>query len=835
MADPQDPNYYLGRIYDRAAGKVTDQNLMFDPTTLTTHAVVTGMTGSGKTGLCISLLEEAALHGVPSVIIDPKGDLTNLVLHFPDLLPSDFEPWVDPDTARRSGKTVATLAAETAESWKKGLESYGLGKPELLQLKNDSRYAIYTPGSSAGLPISILASFQSPGVDWNTNRELLREKISTIVTALLGLIGIADIDPLRSREHILLSNIIESAWSSGHPLDLTELILQTQNPPFERLGAFPLDSFYPEKDRMQLAMLLNNFLASPSFQSWLEGAPLDIGNLLYDASGKPRQNIFYMAHLADNERMFFTTLLFAAVESWMRTQRGTSGLRALVYFDEIMGYLPPIANPPSKAIMLRMLKQARAFGVGLVLATQNPVDLDYKALSNAGTWMIGRLQTDQDKARLLDGLQNAGGTMDLGEYDKILSGLGKRVFLYHSVHRSGPTLFGTRWALNYLAGPLTRTQIPDLNRLAGVGAAAAAVQPAKQAASGAAGVAAAPAAAQVAASTNGYSLTRPATPGTLPEYFIPADFSLSQSAAMQGLPQNTPLQSTGLVYKPSLLAQAEVRYLARKYNVETSRHIACLLTVINSNLVRWEQFLWPAYQQNYLLSQPLPQTRFAPLPTWMSDVKRLKEMENDFEDWVYRSGAIRLQANETLKIYAGPEVSTADFRQKCSEAARAELQKAQDKIEATYRAKLNTFQTKITRQESEVKQQENEVNQRRLEEAGAGGELLLSLFSKRKKSISSNLTKRRLTAQAEADLDEAKKVLKTLQTQMADLQADMKRDMAAAQEEWGRVASEVSEIPLTPAKKDIFPEFFGVAWLPYYIVPVNGQNVEIPAFPPAPK
>ena len=405
MTSTRDGQFFLGKVFDMQAGKLTDELLQYDPADLTTHAVVTGMTGSGKTGMCIGLLEEAAIEGIPAIIIDPKGDLTNLLLHFPNLLPADFEPWIDPEIARREGKTTAQTAVETAENWKKGLESWDLGPTELNLLKDSVDFGVYTPGSSAGVPVNILSSFAAPGIPWEENREILREKISTIVTALLGLIGLNNIDPLRSREHILLSNILENAWSKEASLDLNELILQTQNPPFERLGAFPVNNFFPAKDRFDLAMLLNNFLASPSFEIWREGVPLDIAKLLYSPDGKPRHSIFYLAHLNDTERMFFVTLLFAAIESWMRTQRGTAALRALVYFDEILGYLPPVANPPSRPIMLRMLKQARAFGVGLLLATQNPVDVDYKGLSNAGTWFVGRLQTDQDKQRLLDGLE----------------------------------------------------------------------------------------------------------------------------------------------------------------------------------------------------------------------------------------------------------------------------------------------------------------------------------------------------------------------------------------------------------------------------------------------
>ncbi|MCL4824885.1 MAG: DUF87 domain-containing protein, partial [Anaerolineales bacterium] len=470
MLDTQG-NFFLGRLFDTDAGKLADKALLYDPADLTTHGIVTGMTGSGKTGLCVGLLEEAALQNIPAIVIDPKGDLTNLLLHFPDLLPADFQPWLDPDVVRREGKTLESAAQETAANWKKGLSEWGIDRERLLALKNAAEFAVYTPGSDAGIPVSVLSSLAAPAIPWEENREILRERISSTVTALLGLVGMNNVDPLRSREHILLSNIFEIHWSQGQDLDLTELILQTQNPPFEKLGAFPIENFFPEKDRMSLAMLLNNILAAPGFEVWREGQNLDIPALLFAPDERPRHSVFYIAHLSDSERMFFVTLLLSAVETWMRTQAGSNTLRAIVYMDEIFGYMPPTANPPSKLTLLRMLKQARAFGVGMLLATQNPVDVDYKALSNTGTWIIGKLQTDQDKQRLLDGLEGAAGGVNRATLDKLISALGKRVFVLHNVHEKAPVVFQTRFAMNYLAGPLTRTQIPALNDLVGAKAA----------------------------------------------------------------------------------------------------------------------------------------------------------------------------------------------------------------------------------------------------------------------------------------------------------------------------------------------------------------------------
>ncbi len=846
MSGSDNSNFYLGRLFDATKGEVLDKPLLYDPADLTTHAVITGMTGSGKTGLCISLLEEAALQGIPAIIIDPKGDLTNLVLHFPELRPEDFEPWLDPETARRAGKTVSDLAAETAQLWRDGLAKWGLGREQLEALQTEVDFTIYTPGSSAGVPVNILTSFAAPDMSWEENREILREKISSTVTALLGLVGLTNIDPLRSREHILISNLIETAWSQGHSLDLTELIMQTQTPPFERLGAFPLDNFFPAKDRAELAMLLNNFLASPSFQTWLEGQSLDVPALLYLPDGKPRHSIFYLAHLNDNERMFFVTLLFAAIEAWMRNQRGTSGLRAIIYFDEILGYLPPVANPPSRPVMLRMLKQARAFGVGLLLATQNPVDLDYKALSNAGTWAIGRLQTQQDKDRLLDGLQNVAGTLDRGQADKMLSGLGKRVFLLHNVHAKGPVLFQTRWALNFLAGPLTRAQIPALNQLAkgkGKPSVVVAAQPAPAVSTAVATVA--PAATVVSQSVQeakaekakptGFLNTRPALPAGINEYFIPNDLGVGQAVETAKLKLTGELRSQGIVYLPALLGQAEVRYLARKYNLEYSHRFTTLVNQQPSGLLHWEQYAWLSYDVRSLDRQPLPQAQFAPLPGWLSDVRRLKDLEKDFLDWVFRNGTIYLRANESLKVYAGPDVSAAEFREQCSKAARQGLAAEQKKLDDLYRRKLETLDNKVERQRLEVKEQEDELSQRRMEELGTGGELLLSLFGGRRRSISSSLSKRRMTAQAKADLEQERKELQVLEKQYADLEEEYKKALAELQERWAKLVADESEVPLPPQRSNIFTELFGVAWCPYYLVTVEGQTQTLPAFRQAPK
>jgi len=453
--------FYLGKVADPASQAVTQEYLLYDSKDLVTHAVCVGMTGSGKTGLCIDLLEEAAIDGIPALIVDPKGDMGNLALLFPDLRPEDFRPWINEDEAAQAGRSPDEFAGDQAKLWKEGLGEWGQDENRIRLLLEKADISIYTPGSNAGLPLSVLKSFDAPPNELIEDTDLFRQRISTTASGLLGLLGI-QADPLQSREHILISNLLEAAWSAGESIDLPGLIQRIQLPPLKRIGVFELDAFYPVAERSKLAMMLNNILAAPGFGSWLEGHPLEIGNLLYTPAGKPRLSILSIAHLSDPERMFFVTLVLNQLLGWMRQQPGTSSLRALFYMDEIFGSFPPVAEPPCKRPLLTLLKQARAYGLGLVLTTQNPVDLDYKGLANAGTWFIGRLQTENDKERLLGGLAGVGGNIDLDKVSRQISALKKRVFLMHNVHEIAPVLMSTRWAMSYLRGPLTRQQIKQL-------------------------------------------------------------------------------------------------------------------------------------------------------------------------------------------------------------------------------------------------------------------------------------------------------------------------------------------------------------------------------------
>ena len=832
-----DSNFYLGRAYDPIRQTVTEKEIRYDPADLTTHAVVTGMTGSGKTGLCVVLLEEAALKGIPAIIIDPKGDLTNLLLHFPDLAPQDFQPWIDADLARRAGKSVEDVAADASIAWREGLKEWGVPQERILQLKNAAQFAIFTPGSDAGIPVSVLSSLAAPQISWNENREILREKITSTVTALLGLVGYPDIDPLRSREHILISNIFENEWSQGKDVVLSELVLQTQTPPFEKLGAFPVETFFPAKDRMELAMVLNNILAAPAFESWREGQSLDIGSMLYAEDGRPRHNIFYLAHLSDEERMFFVTLLLSAVETWMRTQSGAGTLRALLYMDEIFGYLPPLRNPPSKLPLLRMLKNARAFGLGLLLATQNPVDVDYKALSNAGTWFIGKLQTEQDKNRLLDGLESASGGVSRTIFDKLISSLGKRVFVLHNIHAQQPELLQTRSTMNFLAGPITRDRIKALNTFANVGGTASllahpapvpVLEPAPTLRPAARPAQSQPPTAQIQSSS-----TKPPIPAWIREYFLPQNYSLPEafSAAQRTMPAEVMID--GVIYRPTLLGSAEVRILDRKHGVDSELTRTVLVrSPEKRGSIRWEDYPLNANVLDSIDTAPAPSTRFSSIDAPLNDVKLMTALQKDFTDWVFRNSMVKARANQALKVFAGPDVSPADFMKACADAARDARDAEIEKKTAQLDRQLKSLEDKLAREERELAKDEDELSNRKMEEAGTHLENLTGLFGGRRKAsrLSSSLTKRRMTQQARADVEESKDTIKQFNQDILDLQKRREEVIAEINDRWGRVVNEVTEVTIAPKKTDVLVKVFGVAWMPHYVIKAGTETFELPAF-----
>ncbi|MFI5375944.1 MAG: ATP-binding protein [Candidatus Rokuibacteriota bacterium] len=818
--------FYLGRPYDWQQKKAQDGVLLYDSKDLVTHAVCVGMTGSGKTGLCLALIEEAAIDGIPAILIDPKGDLANLLLTFPALRPEDFRPWVNEDDARRKNLSADDYARQQAELWQKGLASWGEDGARIQRLRDAADFAIYTPGSNAGIPLSILKSFAAPPPAIREDEELLRERIGTTATSLLGLLGI-DADPIKNREHILIATILDTAWRQGQELDLAGLIQRIQTPPVKRVGVLDLEAFFPSKDRFALAMSLNNLLAAPGFGAWMEGEPLDVDALLHTPEGKPRVAIVSIAHLNDAERMFFVSLLLNQVVGWMRTQSGTTSLRALLYMDEIFGFFPPVANPPSKTPLLTLLKQARAFGVGVVLATQNPVDLDYKGLSNTGTWLIGRLQTERDKARVLDGLEGAAGSagqgFDRAALERILSGLSTRVFLMNNVHEDHPVVFESRWVMSYLRGPLTRGQIKSLmDARRGTPAAAPAVpatpaapaapapRPAAAAASGKASLAAAaPAAADaVPAAAAAGGGQRPLLPPDVPQHFVPA-----HGAAPAGCT---------LYYQPMLLGAAQVRVTDAKSGVDVSRDLVYLTAITDEAVpVAWDQASAVGFATSDLAQTPDGQAGFAELPAAAGKKKSYDGWSKDFAAWLLLSQKVELLRSPSLKVVSKAGESERDFRVRLQESTRQERDRASEALRQKYAPKVAALQERRRRAEQAVERESEQAKQQGIQTAISVGATILGAFLGRK-SISVSTIGRATTAARGAgrvlketeDVGRAKETVAAVDEAIAALDAQFKAEADAAGASTDPLTESLETLALKPARQNIAVRLVALAWAP---------------------
>lgn len=882
-------SFYLGRRYDPATRHLSSDVIYYDARDLTTHAVVVGMTGSGKTGLCITLLEEAVLDNIPAIIIDPKGDITNLLLTFPDLRPEDFQPWVNADDARRAGLDLPAYAADVAQRWRDGLTSWGIVPDRLRWLKGIARYSIYTPGSDAGLPISILASLAAPREGWQGNEEFNREKINGIVTALLALIGM-DAQPVRDKEHVLIANIFEYAWMRGLSLTLEDIILQVQKPPFTKLGVLPVDEYMSERARVKLAMSLNNIIAAPSFQSWIRGEPLNIQNLLYQPDGRPHVSVFYLAHLNEAERQFIITLLLENVLSWMRGLSGTTSLRALLYIDEMFGYFPPYPmNPPTKEPILRLLKQARAFGLGLILATQNPGDLDYKGLSNAGTWFIGRLQSENDRNRVMTGLESmasVSNNMNLKDVERLVADIEPRVFLMHNIHDTGgPVLVHTRWAMSYLRGPLTRQQIQLLmagqkqELLAKIGAASGGYggqglplppAPPETGAFAAAGAppnppgfdlplppmppetggltpapgytqptavyTQPPSGTQVTRSAGlpaGYSANQPAVASSIAQFFIPAALTAQQALAAWEQQTRFAVQSLGggmTAYLPVLLAQAVVRYQDRKTQLYTARTFAYSVPNLQkAGLIHWEEYQINPLDARRLSSAPLAEAIYGDLPPGLTDSRRLTALRTELTDMLYNTAALKVPFNPTLGVYGSPESDFSEFRAQAQQVARERRDQEIDQLAAKYEKIMDKLEEQYERKSRELSAEKKELADRRREELFTRGEAVLSLLRGRTTyTLSRTSRAHRFRRQTQEDLRESEEVLARIEDQIADQEQKFEAEIQAINERWAKTAVEVQEYIITPYKKDIQVELFGIGWLPHYYVQVNGQPLLLP-------
>lgn len=773
--------FYLGKEIDPFTHK-PKHDLLYESKHLTTHAVCVGMTGSGKTGLGIAILEEAGIDKIPAIIIDPKGDLGNLLLTFPNLSPEEFKPWADKAEAEEKGVSLDEYSEDIAKTWKKGLATWGEDSDRIKKFRNSVDIAIYTPASKAGIPISILSSFSAPSQEEILDSTIMREKILSTTSSLLGLLGI-DADPVKSREQILISMIIQQAWQNGKNLDIPNLIQQVQKPPFQKVGALDVDTFYPPKERQALSINLNNLLASPGFQAWMEGVPLDIGELLYSKEGKPKLSILSIAHLSDSERMFFVTLLLNEFISWMRRQSGTSNLRAILYMDEIFGFFPPVASPPSKLPMLTLLKQARAYGIGIVLATQNPIDLDYKGLANCGTWFIGKLQTDRDKTRVLEGLRIASnGEMDSKEIDKMIASTGKRIFIMRSIYEKKPILFETRWTLSYLKGPLTLNQIATLSTDA-----IKEFDKEKKASQ--------------LEEKSSLLTVKPNVPAEINEFFVNKDNS-------QG-----PVH-----YEPKLIGFGKVHFVNSKNNIDLWEEINLILSVAGEKDIDWDEGKnFPDLKQ-LLKKEPLLNCTFGPLPPALSQEKNYALFAKQLAMTLYQNQTYTIYQTSNPIIVSKQGESEKDFRIRAASEMLEKRDELIRKIREKYSGKIDSLSEKIQRIQSKLEQKKQNAIWQKIQ---AGISFIFAVIAAALKhrvtqgTITQTGTSLRRATKMTKDSQDAilaEGEVSTYQKQLQDLQSQMKEEIDSITSQTNPEKIEVEKVSIRPRKSDIIVEKVALVW-----------------------
>lgn len=795
--------FYLGRPYDLKKKALEDDLVLYDSKDLVTHGVVLGMTGSGKTGLCMALLEEAAMDNIPALVIDPKGDIANLLLTFPDLAASDFRPWINEGDAKKKGVSPDQHAANQAALWEKGLAEWGQPKERIRRFREKVDLSVFTPGSNAGLPVSILSSLDVPEFKILDDSELFSERIESTVSSLLSLIG-EDADPLQDPAHILFSNIFAHHWRAGQNVTLEVLIRSIQQPPFDRIGIMDLESVMPEKERFALAMKLNNLLASPGFQTWLEGEPLDIKRMLHTPEGKPRISIFSIAHLGDEERMFFVSLLLNQTLGWMRSQSGTNSLRAMLYMDEIYGYLPPTANPPSKKPMMTILKQGRAFGLGTLLATQNPVDLDYKALSNTGTWFLGRLQTERDKMRVLDGLEGAAAEgdkgFDRGAMEELLAGLGARVFLMNNVHNDAPFTFHVRWVMSYLRGPLARRQIKQLMdpvraEKTAMAASSSGLAPAGGAPAGSELAGAAPSLRPVAA-------PRPNLPKGVDEFFL--------------RPQGTP-EGAGITYHPCLLKAVSVRYCDAKKGLDGER-VLVRLNPIDLDLgridFRAENELPEGVNFADLDLAPVAGASFAGLPGEALKSATYSRLKKEIVDWAYQNDHLVLMKSSLTGAYSRFGESEADFRARLVHDAREVRDEKVAALRSKYEKKVDQIEASLQRASDRLEDQKAQASSAKLDVAMRVGNSILGALFGGRRSRSSAVTGANRAWKESRDVGRAEDKVSRLEDELAELEDEAEEDVRALREALDPMKEKFAQERIDPYKKNCSPQATGILWLP---------------------
>ncbi|MDJ0770995.1 MAG: DUF853 family protein [Ilumatobacter sp.] len=800
------PELFLGGIVDPATHDRTGDEIRIDTDKFTTHGVIVGMTGSGKTGLGVVLLEEVLDAGLPTLVIDPKGDLTNLCLTFPGLQPADFRPWIDEAQAEAAGASPDEFAQQQAELWTKGLLGWGFTAQNIAELRSKTDFTIYTPGSQSGVPVNIVGSLQVP--EDMSDAEIVGDEIEGYVSGLLGLVGI-EADPLSSREHILLSNLINHSWTEGRALDLPTLVGLVGNSPIRKLGVFELDQFFPPDDRMKLAMKLNGLLASPAFAAWAEGPPLDIQSMLYRPDGTARCAIVTTAHLSDEERQFVTSLMLSKLVTWMRRQSGTTDLRAMLYMDEVAGYLPPTANPPTKKPIMTLMKQARAFGVGVVLSTQNPVDIDYKALSNAGTWMIGRLSTERDKGRLLEGLTSAAGGVDIEAVDDTISGLGKREFVLRVPGKDATSVFTTRWAMSYLRGPMTRDQISELMAAErGAAAAAAPSATAPSAAAGAGAAATAPAASDLA---DDETTVMPEVADGTPVRWV--DVASPWLAEAGGDSRGTRLDA-------AIVARVQLRYDETKADLVHDEEFECVVTDLGES-VDVSRAIAVDYDDRDLRPDAPDGAIYRISSAKLKNKTFFSGVERDLRDHLTRSLSMEIPANAGMKLYGRPGETAEQFEIRCARAADdladAEIAKLRDK----YESKATRLRDQIEAAEDRVEVlEEQAAGQRNSELLSTAGSILGGLLGGKRSrggllgKLGSAAGRRGRTKASKQRVEAAENKAARLVENLEELEAELEDEVMEIDAKWMEQAKQIDTIEVPLEKTDVKVSQLSLAWLP---------------------
>ncbi|MEA1901913.1 MAG: DUF87 domain-containing protein [Actinomycetota bacterium] len=776
---------YIGRLSD------TGEPLTIKADNLTTHGVIVGMTGSGKTGLGVNILEEALLSDIPTLIIDPKGDMGNLLLNFPDHDPAEFEPWVDEAKATRKGVTLAELAATTAANRQAQLLEHDTSPDRMRQLKENSEITIYTPGSAAGVGLNILGSLKATDLDWAKDAEIIRDEIEGFVSSLLLLAGVES-DPVSGPEHILLATIVETTWKAGKDLDLAGLIGQIPKPPFRKLGVFDVDTFFPAKKRMNLALKLNGLLASPSFAAWMEGEPLDIEALI-GRGDKTKCAVIYMAHLTESERQFVVTLLLSKLVTWIRAQPGSSELRALVYMDEAFGYVPPTAEPPSKKPIMTILKQARAFGVGMLLVTQNPVDLDYKAMSNAGTWIVGRLQTENDKRRILEGMQRideAGVSINL---DALISNLEKRQFILHSAKKSKPKLFKRRRSMSFRIGPLTRDQVANLM---GDKRPTPAPAPVPEV------------------------VLDPATTGD--DDTVPVAPSVAEGVAVRYLDPGTPwageigADPTGTRFEAAAAATVQLLYDDTRAGVRHTETYEGIIFPLDG-LVDARDVVAVDHDDRDFGAEPPEGATYATGDVKLQNKTFWTGLESDLKTHLVANRQVQVFHNTDLKLYSRVGESEDEFTARCKAAADDAADAAMAKLVDRYKTKIDRVKGQISTADARARELEGDASAKQQEELMSGaGDLLGALLggSKRSNPLGKAASRRAASQKARARAEAAADKLTAKQVELADLEDELSNAIVEITDEFADLADSFETVDIGLEKTDIRVADIKLVWVP---------------------